>query len=127
MTPAQALASLDRVLARAGQQCELRRIISGATRSVTLRAFIRDYRPTEILGGNGLLVGDSHGIISLTEINAAGWPSESVITSTTAGDPRIPIHGDKVVLSNGRVRIVQAAWPAPYIEGELVRIEMTIR
>jgi hypothetical protein len=127
MTPQHARAALDRMLARYGELCQLQRTVSGAVRSVALRVSIQDYKPDELTGGNGLMVGDSRAIISLTEINAADWPSAALIVSTTAGDPRIPIKGDKLILSNGRVRIVQAAWPAPYIDGELIRIELTIR
>jgi len=127
MTPESARASLDSMLSQYGELCELQRIISGVTRKVALRAFITDYRPAELTGGNGLQAGDSRAIISTTEINAAQWPSAAVIASTTAGDPRIPIKSDKLILSNGRVRIVQAAWPAPYVENELIRIEMAIR
>lgn len=127
MTPDAARASLDRMLARFGEKCELQRIVSGVTRTVALRASIQDFKPAELTGGNGLLAGDSRATISMTEIDSAEWPSASVIAETAAGDPRIPIKGDKFVLSNGRVRVVQAAWPAPYIGGELIRIELSIR
>jgi hypothetical protein len=126
VTPTAARSALDRMLAQYGEPCELQRIIGGVTRRVALRASIQDYKPDELLGGSGLQTGDSHAVISVTEINAAQWPSAAVIAATTAGDARIPIKGDKLVLSNGRVRVVQAAWPTPYIGGELVRIEMTI-
>ena len=123
MTPGAARASLDHMLANVGEPCRLQR----GARVVELRAAVRDYRPTELTGGNGLQAGDSHVIISTTEIDAAQWPDAATLATTTAGDPRIPIKGDKLVLSNGRVRIVQAAWPAPYVGGEMIRIEMTIR
>ncbi len=127
MTPESVRASLDRMLAQYGEPCKLQRIVAGVTRSVHLHASIQDYKPAELLGGNGLQAGDSHVIVSTTEIDAASWPSTAVLATTTAGDPRIPIKGDKLVLNNGRVRIVQAAWPAPYVGDELIRIEMTIR
>jgi hypothetical protein len=126
-TAADARARLDQSLLRRGQECTLQRVVSGSTKSVALRAAIREYKPDELFGDNGLMVGDSHAVISATEIIDAKWPSKGVLASTTAGDPRIPIHGDKIVLSNGRVRVVKAAWPASYIDGELVRIEMNIR
>lgn len=116
-------AELDKDLLRAGERCRLQR----GSRIVELRASIRDYRPAELTGGNGLQAGDSHVIISTTEIDAAQWPDAATLATTTAGDPRIPIKGDKLILSNGRVRIVQAAWPALYIGGELIRIELTIK
>jgi hypothetical protein len=127
LTPANARASLDRMLAAAGQPCELQRTVAGVVRKVALRASIKDYQANELLGGNGLQSGDSHVVISASEIDAAQWPDAATLASTTAGDPRIPVKGDKLVLSNGRVRIVQNAWPAPYVGGELVRIEMNIR
>lgn len=127
MTPTAARSALDRNLAQHGESCTLRRTVAGTARDVTLRASIQDYKPTELVSGNGLQAGDSHVVISASEINAADWPSAAVIATTTAGDPRIPIKGDKLILSNGRVRIVLNAWPAPYIGGELVRIEMNIR
>jgi hypothetical protein len=126
-TASGARARLDLSLSRRGQECTLQRVVAGVTKSVVLNAAIRDYKPDELIGGNGLMAGDSHVTISVTEINAASWPSAEVLVSTTAGDPRIPINGDKLVLSNGRVRVVKAAWAGPYIDGELVRIEMNIR
>lgn len=125
--PTAARASLDRMLAQHGEPCELQRVVSGATRKVALRASIRDYRPAELLGGDGLQAGDSHVVISSSEIDAAQWPSAALIATTTAGDPRLPIKGDRLVTGNGRVRIVLNAWAAPYIGSELVRIEMNIR
>lgn len=127
MTPESARLSLDRVLEQYGELCQLQRTVAGAVRSVALRASIQDFKLAELTGGNGLLAGDSRVVISTTEINAADWPSAVLIATTTAGDPRIPLKSDKLVLSNGRVRIVQAAWPAPYVGGELIRIEMAIR
>lgn len=123
MTPAAARAALNRMLATAGEPCRLQR----GSRVVELRASIRDYRPAELTDGNGLQAGDSHVIMSATEINAAQWPDAVTLATTMAGDPRIPIKGDKLILSNGRVRIVMAAWPAPYVGGQLIRIEATIR
>ena len=125
-TAAGARARLDLSLSRRGQTCTLQRVVAGVTRTVSLQALIRDYKPDELLGGNGLQTGDSHAVISITEINAAEWPSAALLAETAAGDARIPIKGDRLVTSNGRVRVVQAAWPASYIDGELIRIEMTI-
>lgn len=128
MTPAQARASLDSFLA-GRETCKIQRL-SGSpqvTKSVTLKAAVKNYTPQDIIAGSGLQAGDSHVIISTTEIDAAQWPDVATLASTTAGDPRIPVKGDRFVLSNGRVRTVQAAWPAPYVDGELIRIEMTVR
>jgi hypothetical protein len=127
MTPAEARASLDAFLVDVGQTCELQRIAGILTKRVTLRAHVRDFRMDELLGGNGLQTGDSKIIISTTEIDAAQWPDAATLASVTTTDPRIPIKGDRLVLSTGRVRIVQAAWPAPYVGDALIRIEMTVR
>jgi hypothetical protein len=127
VTPAEARDSLDSFLAANGQTCELHRVAGATTRRVTLRAHVRDYRHDEVLGGNGLQTGDSRVIISMTEIVAAQWPNAATIAAATAGDPRIPIKGDRLVLSSGRVRIVQAAWPAPHVGDQVVRVEMTVR
>jgi hypothetical protein len=125
MTPSQARASLDRILS-GRELCELQQSRDHA-KKVTLRAAVRDYKPDELTGGNGLNVGDSHVIISTTEINAAQWPDAATIASATTTDPRIPAKGDRLVLQSGRVRTVLSAWPAPYVGGELIRIEMNVR
>jgi hypothetical protein len=127
VTPSAARGALDRQLAQHGEVCTLRRIVGGVARDVVLRASIQDYRPTELIGGNGLEAGDSHVIISASEINAAQWPNAALLATTTAGDPRVAVKGDKFITSNGRVRVVLNAWAAPYIGGELVRVEMNIR
>jgi hypothetical protein len=125
MTPSQARASLDRMLA-GRDLCELQQA-RNPEKKVTLRAAVRDYKPDELTGGNGLNVGDSHVIISTTEINAAQWPDAATIATATTTDPRIPAKGDRIILRSGRVRVVLSAWAAPYVGGELVRIEMNVR
>lgn len=106
--------------------CELQKG-NAPTKKVALRAAVSDYKSTELTGGNGLQVGDSHVIISTTEIDAVQWPDAATIASATTTDPRIPVKGDRLVLQSGRVRIVQSAWAAPYVAGELIRIEMNVR
>lgn len=127
MTPTQARSSLDRMLRHDGESCRLQRTSGGVTRSVDLRAQVRDYKPEQLSADNGLQAGDSHVILSTTEINAAQWPDAATLASATTTDPRVPIHSDRLVMQSGRVRTVLRAWPAPYIGGELVRIEMDIR
>ena len=120
MTPGAARASLDAFLRKYGQDCTLQRpAVGGPSIDVAVRAHVVDFKPHEIEMGAGIQAGDSRVIISTTEINAAQWPTPS--------ESRTPRKGDRLVLSTGRVRIVQAAWPAPYIGDELVRVEMIIR
>ncbi len=128
MSPAQARAQLDRALQKNGQDCILQRLAGSpqTTRSVTVRASVRDYAPHEIADGSGLQAGDSRIVISTTQIDAAQWPDIVTLNKANAGDPRVPVHGDRLIVQ-GRTRIVQAGWEAPRIQGELIRIEATIR
>ena len=52
MTPAHAIAKLQRQLARHGQNVDLRKIANGQTQSEALaqRAFVRGYKPEELVG-----------------------------------------------------------------------------
>lgn len=127
MTPSQARAALDRWLAKAGQDCILQRLLGEdlAPVSVTVRAHIRGYAPHEIIDGSGLQIGDSHVIISTTQIDAEGWPGADP-EAQEPGDPRVPRKGDRLIAA-GWTREVLAGWAAPHIQGELIRIEMTIR
>lgn len=121
MSPADARAALDRMLANVGQDVELQRLSSpsmAVAAAVTIRAHIVDFKPQELLGGVGLQTGDSRVIMSTTEVNAAQWPS--------ALESRLPRKGDRIVVA-GRTRTVLFAWPAPYIEDELIRIELAVR
>ncbi|MDF2809321.1 MAG: hypothetical protein K0S56_352 [Microvirga sp.] len=118
MTPAAAIAALDKQLRRHGQDAVLRRSTwSGTTKNsvdVTVRITLRGYAPDELVGG--ITQGDSEVVMSPTQINAAGWPS---------GAPEPPKAGDTLV-SAGRARAVIAAEPI-YLGGELVRIDLQVR
>lgn len=122
MSPADARASLDRYLARYGQVVTLIRLASGAqpsvSASVEVRAHVTDFKPQELDGAQGLQIGDSRVIMSTTEVNAADWPS--------ANESRIPRKGDRILVA-GRTRTVLYGWAAPYVSGELIRIELAIR
>lgn len=52
MTPAQAIAKLQRQLVAHGQNVDLRKIAGGQTQSESLaqRAFVRGYKPEELVG-----------------------------------------------------------------------------
>ncbi|GLK86683.1 hypothetical protein [Ancylobacter defluvii] len=119
MTPAQAVASLDRHLARHGADVVLRRVQPGGPVDVTVRAHVRGYTPHELTGS--VVMGDTKAIISPTQIIAAGWSG----ASTDGTDARVPVRGDKLVIA-GRLRNIEAAAPI-YMAGELVRIELQVR
>ncbi|HEY8067069.1 MAG TPA: hypothetical protein VIF40_20440 [Methylosinus sp.] len=128
MTPGRARAALDRALALTGEPCRLERLLpSGVIHAVDVLAAVRDYTAVEVGQSNGgLQAGFSKVIMSSSEIDAAGWPDLVTRATQTADDPRIPRRGDRLV-HQGRVRIVQSAWAAPRVEGELVRIELSIK
>lgn len=120
MNAEQARRSLDRMLANVGQTVTLQRLSAPdlTPTSVSLRAHIVDFRPTEIDGARGLQIGDSRVIMSATELNAAQWPSES--------ESRLPRKGDRIIVG-ARTRTVLFAWPGPYVGDELIRVEAAVR
>ncbi|WP_455296501.1 hypothetical protein [Brucella pituitosa] len=52
MTPAHAIAKLQRQLARHGQNVDLRKVVNGQQSAVVIaqRAFVRGYKPDELVG-----------------------------------------------------------------------------
>lgn len=113
-------AALDAALARAGMEDVVLRRTSGVAPSVTnydvtVRAAVRSYSPSELVGG--IAETDRLVIISPTQILAANWPN---------GAPEnIPRRLDKVVIA-GAVNNVESVNPI-FIGSELVRIEMRVR
>lgn len=63
MTPAHAIAKLQRQLDRHGQNVDLRKIAGGQTQSEALaqRAFVRGYKPEELVGQ--ILQGDRNVVL----------------------------------------------------------------
>jgi len=119
MNAAHARETLDSFLRKYGQDCTLQRPAVGAPSiDVVVRAHVVDFKPHEIEMGAGIQAGDSRVIISTTELDAAQWPTPS--------ESRTPRKGDRFVVG-GRTRTVLFAWSAPYIENEVVRIEIAIR
>jgi len=106
MTPAAAISMLDRDVTKHGQTVILRR---GAT-DLSILAFVRDFRPDEIVGG--IAQGDSNVVVSPTQITGSPF-AESIL------------RNDKVVI-RGRVRNVQSADPI-LIADQLVRINLQVR
>lgn len=116
MTPAAAIASLDRQLAAHGQWATLRRYSgTGTSRTptdVAVRIRADDYRPEELAGG--IEQGATRVIMSPSQILAAGWP----------GPLDWPRIGDALVI-DGREREVQSA-PPVRLDGVVVRINLTV-
>lgn len=111
MTPAGAIAALDRQLARHGQDVTLRRVVPNAPAlEVTVRAFVRGYTPDEFAGN--IQQGDSEVILS-----------PSGMSAPFVGEPlRV---NDRLVIA-GRARNVQSA-SAVWLGGAIVRINVQVR
>lgn len=127
MTEAEAaIRDLDAALAEVGEDIRLQRLTLGPNGTqipfeVTCRAAVRQYQPSELT--DGVIQGDSHIIISPTEIIKAQWPGATPQSSDV--DKRVPRKGDRVIVQ-GRARAVEAAAPF-YLGGELVRLELQCR
>lgn len=122
MTPASALASLDRQLASHGEDVVLQRVTGSnnqVTFSVTVRAMVRAISAEELAAG--IAQTDSVVILSPTQIAAAQWPGPS---APPVGDARLPRKGDRVVVQ-GRLRNVDLVKPI-YLGSALVRIELRV-
>lgn len=114
MTPAEAVAMLDRALAQNGVTVILRRVTGSSAQipfDVEVRAVIAGYQPQDLVGG-AIIQGDSKAILSPTEMKRRQWCWP-------------PLVGDKLVVG-GKVKNVRAVDQIS-IQDELVRIEMQIR
>jgi hypothetical protein len=105
MTPVQAIAQLDRQLAKHGQTVVLTR--SGSD-PITMAAFVRGYKPEDLVGD--IQQGDLSVILSPTNIGAFPVPVR---------------EGDKVSVA-GAVKNVQSAEHVRMLD-QLVRINLTVR
>lgn len=120
MTPARAIAMLDRQLAQHGEDVTLRRRSGAGTLDVTCRA-----RPVAAKAGE--LVGEVRQtatmlVLSPTQILAAGWPSG--LAPGASEDERWPRPGDEVVL-DGRTRRISSA-ERFRLDGTVVRINLEV-
>lgn len=112
MTPANAIAMLDRQMAEHGQPVVLRRVAANLpTIEKAVAAFVRGYKSYELVGG--IQQGDTMVIISPTTL--AGSPFASAI----------PRSGDKMTF-DGRLRNVQMV-DLVTIAGTVVRINIQVR
>jgi hypothetical protein len=119
------IARLDRSLAKKGQDVVLSRMVSGSRVSVPCRAFVQGYQPHEITPLSGIQQGDRRVVMSLTQINAAGWPG--TVQAPGAEDQRIPSLGFKDLVSiAGHAVAVQSCNPLR-VDNVLVRLEVQVR
>lgn len=112
MTPSQAIAQIDRQIARHGQTVTLRRLSPNL--STTIRAFVRGYQPDELQGG--IEQGTRSVTISPTSLAGTAWAAfddlpdalDSVLIDgrkhTFMQAPEIVKVGDTVVRINAVVR-----------------------
>ncbi len=111
MTPADAIAMLDRQIEAHGEDVVLRRgPASAPTRTGTVRAFVRGYRQDELT--DGINQTDSLAIISPTRLGAISWNDD-------------PARGDFVTI-NGRVRHIEAVGVIK-LSSVVVRYELQVR
>ncbi|SEM68995.1 hypothetical protein SAMN04515666_11925 [Bosea lupini] len=108
MIPSAAIAMLDRQLAAHGSMVTLTRA-GGALADLTCRAFVRDFKPDELVGS--IQQGDRLAVLSPTPLTPAGWIA--------------PKEGDRV-RSNGQWFRVQAPDPIA-INDVVVRVELHLR
>lgn len=112
MTPAQAIAMLDRQIAQHGQTVTLTRTVpNGSPITLTCRAFVRGYKPDEL--ANGVVQGDSLVVLSPTAL--AGSPFASAL----------PVRLDKLTTA-GRKRNIEMADPV-LMNDMLVRLNLQVR
>ena len=112
MTPAQAIAMLDRQIAEHGQTVTLTRLVPNqASITLTCKAFVRGYKPDEL--ANGVQQGDSMVVMSPTDL--AGTAFESALPTT-----------NNKLTTGGRLRNIQMADPV-YMNDVLVRLNLQVR
>ena len=112
MTPAAAIAMLDRQIARHGHKAQLVRIAPNVAEvSSEVRCFSRGYKPAELTGG--IQQGDT--MVTMSPTALAGTPFADVL----------PRANDKITIA-GRRRNVQHADPV-YIADQLVRLNLVVR
>jgi hypothetical protein len=111
MTPATAIAALDRQIANRGQTVMLRKAsAANGAGDVSVRAFVRGYQPEELSGG--IQQGDSTMIVSPTALAASGF---------VGALKRL----DRVTVA-GKMQIIQVANPV-MMDDTIVRWEFWLR
>jgi hypothetical protein len=120
------IASLDKQLAKVGEQIKLRRVVGTAPNQIFIDVECLaqvTFKAAEDLVGS-VSMNEYVCILSPTEINKAQWPGAQPPTVT--GDARIPskTRGD-LAFVRGAWRAVQTA-AGQYPGAELVRIDMRV-
>jgi hypothetical protein len=111
MSPAEAIAMLDRQIMAHGQTVSLRKKAAlDASQDKPMQAFVRGYKPDELSGG--INQGDSTMVFSPTQLTASGYAGA-------------PARLDKVTIA-GRLRNIEVANPVE-IQGVIVRWECWVR
>lgn len=129
-TAAKERARLDKFLRSYGSGTgTLTRIVgtgnNQSSYSVDVRAHVRDYLPQELTGT--IIQGDSHVIISFTEIIDAEWPGSQPTPPVPGNDIRVVRRGDKFTFPlGGRARNVEEG-QGIYFDNEPIRGEFRIR
>jgi hypothetical protein len=120
------IARLDASLTKKGEDVVLRRLIGGVSKSVTVRAHVRNFH----LSASDIVTGISKVpfvvIMSLMQIRAAGWPQGAPAPAAPPFniDSAIPVIGDTVVIK-GLVRTVKSVDPRA-VNGVVIRIQMIV-
>lgn len=110
MTPQQAIAALDRSIAKYGQTVQLRRGTTTApVATASVKAHVRGYKPDELV--SGIMQNDSLVILSPTGLEE--WPG---------GTPK----KDDFVTIDGRLRSILAVGLFK-MRDQVVRIEMQVK
>jgi hypothetical protein len=115
MTPATAIAMLDRQLAAHGSTVTLQRMNGAAiAEAVDVPAFMRGFEPQELV--NGITQHDAKVILSPSGL--AGWNSGGE-------DPIVPTVDNRFVAAGRTRRIIAAV--GIRLGGQVVRIECAVR
>lgn len=114
MTPQQAIAKLDRAIAKNGQTVTLRRGTAVApVATATVKAHVRGYDPDELVGG--ITQKDSKAILSPNGLE--NWPGGMLVGGGSDAD---------WIRIDGRWRTILAAIPVK-MNDVLVRIELQVK
>lgn len=100
--------------------------VNQSSYSVDVRCHVRDYNPDELTGD--IIQGDSHVIISSTEIIGAQWPGSQPTPPTPNNDVRVARRGDKFSFPIGtKAKNIEEGNGGIYFDDELIRIEFRMR
>jgi hypothetical protein len=116
VSPEDAIAALDRILDRYGEDVTLTTIADGL--QCQCRAFVRGGPTQEIERNIAPAQADIKVIMSATALTR-------LAQRPAVGDPLLPRRNDKVTV-HGRQRNIESVAPI-YPSGELVRVDLTVR